>query len=264
MGARRKTRARLAWTAGAAALLAAILSLLVSRAARDRPAADDSERVRDARSRGAAAEPPAPARFHVDLGVPSPSAGWEEEAWIVASDLRRLLEGRPRTGAYEEARAEAARGDLALYPPERSRLRRLLLGSERERLLALAALSARPELDDDLLMIVLRSQRPGDDDLVRLLGAEIASALPAELLGRHEEDLLRAFEHEENPLVLAVAIPALERMEEARLRALLRAQLARASPESLPVLLALARSRLGSAALAELVAVTAPPAGRRE
>lgn len=257
----RKTRARLAWTA-VAALLAAILALLVSRSARDRSTAGDSPQAAGApRPPGAVAVPPAPDGFRVDVGVPSPSAGWEEEAWIVASDLRRLLEGRPRAGAYEEARAEAARGDLALYPPDRARLRRLLLGDERERLLALAALSARPDLDDDLLRIVLRSQRPEDGDLVRLLGAEIASALSPELLGRHEDDLLRAFEREQNPLVLAVALPALERLEEPRLRSLLRAQLLRASPEMLPVLLALARSRLGSAALEELVVVTASPAG---
>ena len=53
-------------------------------------------------------------------------------------------------------------------------------------------------------------------------------------------------------LVLAVALPALERMDEARLRALLRAQLASATPEMLPVLLALARARLGPAAIEEL------------
>lgn len=194
----------------------------------------------------------APVPFHLELGAPSPSAGWEEAASVVVLDLARLLEGRPRAGAYEEARAEAARGDLALFPPDRSRLRRHLLGSERERLLALAALSARPELDDDLLRIVLRSQRPEDDALVRLLGAEIAAALPAELLGRHEEDLLRAFEREPNPLVLALALPALERMEEERLRALLDAQLSAAGPEMLPVLVGLARDRLGPAAVRDL------------
>ncbi len=251
MGVDRKTRARLAWTA-AAALLAIVLALLVSRAVRDRPAARNPEPASGARPPGARTEPPAPDGLHVDLGFPSPAAGWEEEAWIVANDLRRLLEGRPRAGAYEEARAEAARADLALYPPDRARLRRLLLGSERERLLSLAALSARPELDDDLVRIVFRSQRPEDDALVRLLGAEIAAALPAELLGRHEDDLLRAFEREPNPLVLALALPALERMEEGRLRALLDAQLSAAGPEMLPVLVGLARDRLGPAAVRDL------------
>lgn len=190
--------------------------------------------------------------FLLDLGTPSPSAGWEEAATVVAQDLRRLLDGRPRAGAYEEARAEAARQDLALHPPDRARLRRLLLGGESERLLALAALAARPELDDDLLRIVLRSQHPEDDDLVRLLGAEIVQGAPPALLSRHDEDLYRAFERETNPLVLAVALPALERMDASRLRALLRVQLAQAGPEMLPVLYGLARSRLGAEAFADL------------
>lgn len=183
---------------------------------------------------------------------PSPSAGWEEAAGVVAADLRRILDGRPRAGAYEEARAEAARQDLALFPPDHERLRRLLAGSERERVLALAALAARPERDEDLVRLVLRSQRPDDDEVVRLLGAEIAAGLEPDLLARYEEDLLRAFEREPNPLVLAVAIPALERLDEARLRALLRAQAAAAAPDMLPVLLALARGRLPAAAIEEL------------
>lgn len=182
----------------------------------------------------------------------SPSAGWEDEAEVLAADLRRLLEGRPRAGAYAEARAEAARADLALFPPDRDRVRRLLLGSEPERTVALAALAARPALDDDLLRLVLRSQRPEDHEVVRLLGAEIAAAVPAELAARHEEDLLRAYEAEPNPLVLAVALPALERLEEGRLRRLLRAQVAAAPPEMLPVLLALARGRLGPDAVEDV------------
>jgi hypothetical protein len=199
----------------------------------------------------------------VALPLPSPSAGWEESAEAVTADLRRILDGRPRAGAYAEARAEAARQDLALFPPPHDRIRRLLLGSERERALALAALAARPDLDDDLLRIVLRSQRPEDDEVVRLLGAEIAAGAPAGLAARHEDDLLRAFEEEPNPLVLAVALPALERMDEARLRRLLRAQAAAASPAMLPVLLALARDRLAPGAIEDLEASLAAAVGGR-
>jgi hypothetical protein len=121
----------------------------------------------------------------------------------------------------------------------------LLSPDLRSRALALAAIAARAEASDDLLRIALRSQRPGDDEVVRLLGAELVAALPAEVLARHEDDLLRAFERETNALVLAVALPALERMEEPRLRALLDAQLALAAPEMLPVLVGIARDRLG-------------------
>ncbi len=184
--------------------------------------------------------------------VAAPSAGWEAEAAEIAADLRRILDGRPRAGAYAEARAGAARADLALFPPDRARVRRLLLGSERDRVLALAALAARGALDDDLLRIVLRSQRAEDDEVVRLLGAEIVAAVPPELGARHEDDLLRAFEAEPNPLVLAVALPALERMDEARLRALLRAQVATADPEMVAILIALARERLGAGAREEV------------
>jgi hypothetical protein len=135
----------------------------------------------------------------------------------------------------------------------------LLSPDERARTLALAALSARPEPSDDLLRVVLRSQRPEDDELVRLLGAELVAALPPELLARHEEDLLRAFEREPNPLVLAVALPALERMEEPRLRRLLDAQLALAPPEMLPVLVGLARDRLGPGGLREVGVIVGAP-----
>ncbi len=185
---------------------------------------------------------------------PSSSAGWQEAAESVAADLRRLLHGHPGGGAYAEARAEAARADLALFPPDRARIRRLLGGGDRERVLALAALAARPELDDDLARLVLRGQRPEDDEVARLLGAEIAAGLAPEVAARHEDDLLRAFEREPNPLVLAVALPALERMEAPRLRALLRAQATAADPEMLPVLLALSRARLGGDAASDVEA----------
>jgi hypothetical protein len=178
----------------------------------------------------------------------------------VAIDLRQLLLGRPAAGAFEEARAEAARADLALFPPDPAELRRMLLSpDDRARTLALAALAARADASDDLLRIVLRSQRPEDDELVRLLGAELVAALPPGLLARHEDDLLRAFEREPNPLVVAVALPALERMEEQRLRTLLDAQLALAAPEMLPVLVALARDRLGPGALREAGVIVGAP-----
>jgi len=181
-----------------------------------------------------------------EVPLPSASPGWEEAAETVSIDLRRLLLGRPAAGAFEEARADAARQDLALFPPDPTELRRMLLASDtRARTLALVALAARPQPSDDLVRIVLRSQRSEDEEVVRLLGAEVVSALPPELLARHEDDLLRAFAREQNPFVLAVALPALERMEEPRLRALLDAQLALAAPEMLPVLVGLARDRLG-------------------
>ena len=181
-----------------------------------------------------------------EIPLPSPATGWQEAAETVAIDLRRFLLGRAAAGALEEARAEAARQDLALFPPDPTELRRMLLASDtRTRTLALVALASRPKPSDDLVRIVLRSQRSEDEEVVRLLGAEVVSALPPELLARHEDDLLRAFAREPNPLVLAVALPALERMEEPRLRALLDAQIVLAAPEMLPVLVGLARDRLG-------------------
>ncbi|HEY6005037.1 MAG TPA: hypothetical protein VIV57_19320, partial [Anaeromyxobacter sp.] len=240
--------------AALAVALVALAAVLVAVAGlRRRPAIDDGfprsasaaegGRLEERRAPdGGAGEPGSPAS---GFDEPSPSAGWEEAAEAVAADLRRLLDGRPGAGAYAEARAEAARADLALFPPDRARIRRLLAGGERERLLALAALAARPELDDDLARLVLRGQRPEDDEVARLLGAEIAAGLAPDLAARHEDELQRAFEREPNPLVLAVALPALERMEAPRLRALLRAQAAAADPEMLPVLLALSRARLG-------------------
>jgi len=190
------------------------------------------------------------------------SAGWEEAAETVIADLRGLLDGRARSGAFAEAQAEAARQDLARFPPERARLRRMLQGSDRERVQALAALSARPDLDDDLVRLVLRSQRPEDDAVTRLLGAEIVSELPPELLSRHEDDLLRTFAGEENPLVLALALPALEQLDAERLRELVRKQLETASPPALSVLVGLARDRLGRDALADVgILVDERPAG---
>jgi hypothetical protein len=257
----------------AAAIAVAAGVAMAGKSCAGRGPADGGARAPGGRGAGAGGEawsagigppPAAEERPSLDLPFPSPSAGWEEPAEIVTADLRRILDGRPRAGAYEEARAEAARQDLALFPPPRDRLRRLLLGSERERALALAALAGRPDLDDDLVRIVLRSQRPEDDDVVRLLGAEIAAGLEAGLAARHEEDLLHVFEAEPNPLVLAVALPALERMDEARLRRLLRAQAAAASPEMLPILFALARGRLAPGAVEDLEASLAAALGAGE
>jgi hypothetical protein len=203
---------------------------------------------------------PPPARTG-PLALPYDAIGWEEAAVAVAVDLQRYLQGRAFGGSYEEARAEAARLDLAAHPPEPDRLRRMLLSDlPVERATALAALAARPVPTDDLVRIVLRSARPEDDELLRLLAAEVVSALPPELLARHEDDLLRAFAREPNPLVLAVALPALERLEPERLRALVDAQLALASPQMLPVVVALARERLGEAGLRE-VGVTVSETG---
>jgi hypothetical protein len=184
--------------------------------------------------------------------APSSSAGWEEAADAVVADLRLLLEGNARPGAFAEARAEAARQDLALHPPERARVRAMLLGDERDRAWALAAAAALPDVDDDLAGLALRLHRPDDDELIRLLGAELVDALPPELLSRHEEELLRAFEGESNPLVLAVALPALERLDAPRLRTLVESQLQLASPEMLPILVGVARERLSPGELAAI------------
>ncbi len=247
-----------ALTAVAASALAITLTLR-SCSGRRPASGDGAEGVAHGRAPYEAPRPSAANAWTDDdpslarLGAPgAPESGWEGEAEEVAADLRRMLDGHPAAGAYAEARAEAARADLALFPPARARVYRLLLGSEGERTLALAALAARPDLDDDLLRTVLRAHRPGDDEVVRLLGAEIAAGVAPELAARHEEDLLRAFEGEPNPLVLAVALPALERMAEPRLRRLLRSQVAVASPEMLAVLLTLARERLAPPAVEDL------------
>jgi len=183
---------------------------------------------------------------------PAPSTGWQEAAEIVVADLRAMLAGRAAPGAFAEAMAEAARADLALHPPSRAQVRRMLLGDERDRAWALAAAAALPDVDDDLLGLALRLQRPDDDELIRMLGAELVDALPPELLSRHEQELLEAFGQERNPLVLAVALPALERLDAPSLEALIDAQLQEAGPAMLPILVGLARDRLPPASLETL------------
>jgi hypothetical protein len=236
--------------------LAALLSLATLGIWLAAPSRDGRGREAGA---AAAARPPTVAATATtaspgwELPLPTGATGWEEAAETVALDLRRFLLGRAAGGAYEEARAEAARADLAAFPPEPGKLRRLLLSpSAGDRTLALAALAARGQATDDLVRIALRCARPEEDELLRLLAADLVAALPPEQLARHEDDLLRAFEREPNPLVLAVALPALERLEAPRLRALLEAQLAVAAPEMLPVLAALARDRLGPEGLREI------------
>jgi hypothetical protein len=241
---RRSTRTLALGALAAAGLL--LLAALAWRAAREGSPWD-----------GRAPEPAAAAPATAPVAVPGGASSWElpdptgQEAWeeaaeTVALDLRGLVLGRPVVGAYEEARAEAARRDLALYPPDPARLRRLLLSaSTSERVLALAALSTRGEASDDLVRIALRSARPYDDDVLRVLLADLVAALPPEQAARHEDDVLRVFEREPNPLVLAIALPALERLESPRLRALVEAQLGVAAPEMVPVLAGLARDRLG-------------------
>ncbi len=238
----------------AAAFLGAVIAAVVAgaRSCRNEVATSAGNRARTTVTKAVLRpEPVAPPRWDAPLEVPPapPSVGWENEADIVATDLRRVLEGDAQPGAFAEARAEAARQDLALFPPDRERLWRMLLGDDRERMLALAALAARPPEEDAIVALVLRSHRPEDGELLRLLGAEIVSDLSPELVSRHEDELLHAFERERNPLVLAFALPALEMMREDRLRDLLRSQVATAEPEMLPVLLALARDRLGSEAM---------------
>lgn len=259
---RRATRRRRSVAVGWGAVVVAALLVTggtirgCSSAGRAGPRADASGRLPGA-SGVVSGEPPT-----VALGEPSASAlsaGWEEAAETIVAELRGLVEGRPRAGAFAEAQAEASREDLARYPPDRSQLRRMLLGTEGERARALAALSARPVLDDDLAALVLRSHRPEDDPLIRLLAAEVVAAMPPDVLSRHEEELLRAFAAEENPLILAVALPSLEQLAAPRLEQLLRAQLELASAPMLPVLVGVARDRLGADALAQVgVLVIAP------
>lgn len=250
-GSRRRRRAvfgRGALLAAGALLVAGAISALTAggeRGARNGDAGDAGG-AEGSRSADPQPEPGG------DDGVALLSAGWEEAAETVVADLRGLLDGRARPGAFAEAQAEAARQDLALHPPARDRVRRMLLGSEQERRWALAALSARPALDDDLVRLVLRSHRPEDDAVTRLLGAEIAASIPPDLLSPYGEELVQAFASEENPLVLAVALPALEQLDEERLQALVRAQVETASPSMLPVLVGLARDRLGADALADV------------
>jgi hypothetical protein len=231
----------------ALAALAAGLLLLAAVFVRRTPARRDGAGPAADRASAATAVPAgAPAARTWELPDPTGQEGWEEAAETVAIDLRGLVLGRPVVGAYEEARAEAARRDLRMYPPDPARLRRMLLSpSASDRILALSALSARGEASDDLVRIALRSARSWDEDLLRLLLADLVTALPPEQAARHEDDVLRAFEREPNPLVLAVALPALERLEAPRLRALVEAQLGVAAPEMIPVLAALARDRLG-------------------
>lgn len=231
----------------AAAVAAACLLLLALLATRSGPSAGRGGAPGNGVDRTAAA-PPSPPAAPRTWEVPSPTGqeAWEEAAETVALDLRGLVLGRPVVGAYEEARAEAARRDLRLHPPDPTRLRRMLLSpSTTDRTHALAALSARGEATDDLVRIALRSARSWDEDLLRLLLADLVTALPPEQAARHEDDVLRAFEREPNPLILAIALPALERLEAPRLRALVEAQLGVATPEMIAVLAALARDRLG-------------------
>lgn len=187
--------------------------------------------------------------------------GWQSEVPYLLEVLEGLMAGRQPEGAYTTDRAEAIRRDLALFPPAPAELDRLLRGGIRERTLALVAAAAHPPADDDLIELALRALDPGDPRVLRLLGAELAAALPAERLSGHEDALVHAFEAEPDPLVLAVALPALERLDAARLSRILRTQLVRATPEMRPVLLRLSASRVGGDALRELEAATPGLAG---
>lgn len=244
-GRRQRRLAAIACGALLVAALAAVLSSRPSRrggpATRDVPAVSGEDASSRSERRSPALSEPRP-----------PSFGWEEAAETVVLDLRGLLAGRARAGAFAEAQAEAAREDLVRYPPERERVRRMLMGSDEERGWALAASSALPDPDDELVRVALRSQRPEDDDVLRLLCAELAASLPPELLARHAEELRAAFELESNPLVLAVAMPALERLDDGQLRSVLSSQLQLASPQNLPFVVGLARGRLGEDGLADV------------
>jgi hypothetical protein len=246
----------------AAILLAALLFAPVLL-----PRPDAPER----RSPAASASPsPSPAAGEDAAGAPATlaaataSAGWQEEVPYLLEVLEELMAGRQPADAYATGRAEAVRRDLALFPPGPAELERLLRGGIRERTLALVAAAAHHPEEDDLIELALGTLEPSDPRVLRLLGAELAAALPAERLSGHEDALVHAFEAEPDPLVLAVALPALERLDASRLSRILRTQLVRATPEMRPVLLRLAASRVGADALRELEAATpglvdAPP-----
>jgi hypothetical protein len=244
----------LPWLAAALALALALATLWRTRP----PSPPPAPRAPAAAAGDAAATPPAgawpelpfaPPPLPEDLRrVPLPSAGWTLDAHHVVEDVRRTLRGA-RGGAYAEARAEAVRADLALFPPPDDEIRRLLLSGPTERAWAFVALAARPPDDDDLVALAFRTMEPADDPAVRLLAADLCAALPPERISRMEEEVLRAFREEPDPLVLATALPGLERLEAARLAALFQAQLARAGPDMRRVLVLLAASRLGPEAL---------------
>jgi hypothetical protein len=258
VGPRAFTRRRRLLTA-LAALAAGGAMLWLGRTAREGESAS-SEPGRGGSSQGALGRDGSPPSSGLPL---PPSTGWEEAAETIVTDLHAILDGRPGTGAFVEASVSAAREDLARYPPAPERLRRMLLGNDRERTQALVALSAGPVPDDDLVRLALRSRRDGDDGVMRLLCAELVASLPPAQLSRHEDDVLGAFVGEQNPLVLALALPAIEQLDEGRLRALLRAQVEASPDPMLPVLVGLARDRLGPEALADVgILVHAPDAPR--
>ncbi len=189
------------------------------------------------------------------LPVPAPPVRWERDAPYVLEVLEAVMAGRG-VDPFADARAEALRGSVVLFPPGAAELRMLLRGDLRDRTVALVAAAVRPPDDEALVELALRSLGEGAPSVVRLLGAELAAALPPERIARHEDALVRAFEAETDPLVLAVALPGLERLDAAPVARILRSQLPRATPEMRPVLLELAASRVGSEALEELEAAT--------
>ena len=196
--------------------------------------------------------PTAPPALAPPAPVPSP-AGWRDEARYVLESLDALVTGRG-AGSYVEARAEAVRTDLALFPPDAAELRALLRGGSRERTLALVAAAARPPDDDAAIDLALAVDPARDGIVTRLLAAEVAAGLAPERLALHEDAVARAFEAEPDPLVFAVALPALERLDAGKLARVLRRQLTLAAPEMQAIILRLAASRVGGEALRELQA----------
>jgi hypothetical protein len=247
----------------AAAILVAALLLAPVLLPHPDPAVEDAARpAPDAIAPAPAPEsPPTPAApAPAAPALPRPSAaGWQDEARYVLESLEALVGGR-RAGSYLEARAEAIRKDLALFPPDAAELRVLLRGGSRERTLALVAASARPPDDDAAIDLALSVDPARDATVARLLAAELAAALPPERLAVHEDAVARAFEAEPDPLVFAVALPALERLDAAGLARVLRRQLQLATPEMQAIILRLAASRVGREALRDLQA-SVPVAG---
>lgn len=246
----------------ALALLAALLSrpggcspVRLPGAATPRP---DGAAVIGGGPRAGLPEPPAP-------GARSPDGASHRAAWRAAAEA--LLEGTRDAlwGADDYAvvvESEEARAALAgMLAADRDEVRRLLLGSERDRAIGLAALAASAVADEELLGLAVRMQRPEDEPAVRLLGAEVIASIPPEAMERLQDDVVRALSAEPNPLVLVVALPGLERLDQPRLVALLEAQLRLAGPEMRPILLGLARARVGEAALVELRAALAREGG---
>ncbi len=196
--------------------------------------------------------------------APAPSLpAWRAAAEATLEAYRDVIAGGdPWALVVESEGARAALAEAAAA--DRTEIRRLLLGTGREREIALVTMARSGLADEELLALAVRLQRPEDDEIVRLVGADVMAGMPGESLARLQDDVVRALSGETNPLVFVLALPGLERMDEAHLVELLARQLRLAGPEMRPILYDLARQRVGAASLADLRAALgreAIPAG---